>query len=132
MTAAITGVKIVSVKGVELSSKGLVRGVKAVVEVEVTRKEGKPELQELRGTYKFYPNPHESSAYNDRSKSKFYHDAAESVAWRVLGPRHALVGLNRFQFEFGGVTYRATGWDEPIGGNYKNRWRVDGPEVPPP
>ncbi|NUT49368.1 MAG: hypothetical protein HOV94_18970 [Saccharothrix sp.] len=113
-------------RGEELRGEKLVRGVKAVVNVTVKRKNGKSDAQELRGTYLFTPDPHDNPDYNKR-QPEFYLKAAQAAARAVTtGPDYALVPVDRFQFKFGKVTHLATTWEPPIGHGYKNRWQVDG------
>ncbi|MFC5055355.1 hypothetical protein [Saccharothrix xinjiangensis] len=131
MPEQIKSVKAQVPQGVELSD-GNERGVKVVVRVKVERVKGKPDTQELRGTYRFDPNPHDYAKYNDKNeKGKFYGNAARAAA-RLVETRtddgYALVPVEHFEFKFGRETYRATPWTGPMPGTYKNKWRVDGPE----
>ncbi|MBY8858544.1 hypothetical protein K7711_18845 [Nocardia sp. CA2R105] len=120
--------------GQELKSRGqsLVRGIKVVVQVSVTRTDGpkKPERQQLRGTYKPDPNPHDNPAYNKKgAQARFYDAAAEAASQFLTTAPYALVAINELQFYWEGQTYRAERWDGSPR-SYKNKWQVDGPEVP--
>ncbi|MFF3570880.1 hypothetical protein [Nocardia jiangxiensis] len=118
--------------GQELRTKGRVRGIKVVVRVSVTRSESpkKTESQELRGTYKPDPNPHDNPAYNQRKQQpKFYNAAAEAAARLLTADPYALVAINDLQFDWEGQTYRTERWDRSAP-SYRNKWRVDGDEEP--
>lgn len=108
------------------------RGLQVTVKVWVRRTDKSKDKQDLKGTYKFVPNPHENSKYNNGGQKDFYRKAAFAAQESATtSPAYALVAIEHLQFKFGSETYRAVRWDGPIDvANYMNQWQVDGPAVP--